>query len=61
MVAEFADQCKQADYKLTLTGSWIEDREHFPGFWKDVYLYWLIQRNADQMVDNTLDLVNSDG
>lgn len=59
MVIDFAEQCESANYQLTLTGSWIGDREQYPGFWNDVYLWWQIKAAARREVAAVLDMVTN--
>jgi hypothetical protein len=40
---------------MTLTGSYVQDREDFPGFWEnDVPQYLQMRESAERKVSNTL-------
>jgi hypothetical protein len=58
MVESFAQAWELSDYKMTATGSWLEDQERLPGFWDEVHLYVTLYKTQE---DGVKELVKAMG
>jgi hypothetical protein len=61
MVYEFADLWEASNHNLTLTGSYIQDREEYPGFYRCVLERLAIKTSVKKDVEETLKAVRSNG
>jgi hypothetical protein len=61
LVKEVGDNYISTEGKFTLTGSYLQDREQFPGLWRCVFEWVAIRLYGREIVKNTIDTVSSDG
>lgn len=61
-IEDFVDMWRLSDYKLTLTGSYVQDKELYPGWWdNDVPLFLSLYMPHEKRVEEIIRVAESDG